>query len=886
MAWRNWFGRRAWERKMETELRFHLEAQVRAYVDQGMSVDDARRRAHREFGPLELTKDECRDGRPLAWADRLWRDVRLAVRSLRRAPGFAAAAIATAALGIGMNTAIFSAVHAVLLKPLPYEDPERLYTVEITIPPLAERIGALGGRVQDYLEWRDADTVFSGVAAVSPQEWILTGTGEPERVRGAKVSAGFFTVLGVPPVHGRGFTAEEEHAGRDRVVVISHGLWVRRYGSDPSIVGTSIDIEGHSHVVVGVASPSLLVPTGTVLVLDFGPRIDVYKPLAPTAAELAGENWDQLLLLRLAAGEHPERGQQQLHALLNAPDKAEWFSPGIEFVPRLKPIREVYAGDLRPRLLVLLGASVLLLLIACTNIASLVLARVAQRSTELATRMAIGAGRAALVVQLVAESVVLALAGGAAGTLVAYVGVRALVAYGPHATLLQGASVNAPVLLFALLTSVLTGVACGVLPAMHASRGDCGRMLQEGSRGAIGGGRAARAGQTLVGIETALGTALLASAVLLLHSFANVMSADRGYDVQQTLAVDLALPTDRYTTGSQRVEFYRAVTEHIAALPGVAAAGAISNAPAAASSDIHAIFLDTDTDMAAVVERPLAGVRYVTSGYFSASRTRLRAGRFFEAQDGATTAIVGESLARALWPGEPPAGIPGRRIRSGGVVEKDAPLLTIVGVVEDIRAGAVDRAMLPQLYQPHLPARSRANMTVMARTASTSEALAPAIRDVIRRMDATIPVPAVQTMAEIVRSAVAERRFQMLLTGLFALVALLLGAVGVYGVVSYGVACRTRDIGLRLALGAMRRDIVRGVLSTGLRPVVAGLVVGAACAVALWTALESMLYGVEPTDPLVIGGVAGLLLATAIVACAIPALRAARLDPVTALRNE
>jgi putative ABC transport system permease protein len=669
-------------------------------------------------------------------------------------------------------------------------------------------------------------------------------------------------------------------------VVISDGLWRRRYGGNPAIVGKPIDLDGDTHIVVGIAPASLLVPTGRVLVVDFGPRVDVWKPLAPSPRELEGENWNQLLLLRLAAGHDPGRGQQQLHALLNAPDKAKWFAPDTEFIPRLKPIREVYAGDLRPRLLALLGGSILLLLIACTNIASLVLGRVAQRSTELATRMAIGAGRAALVVQLLTESVVLALAGGAVGVLVAFVGVRALVAYGPDATLFQGASVNAPVLGFALATSVLTGIACGLLPAIRASRKDFGRMLQEGSRGGIGGGRAVRAGQTLVGIETALGTTLLASAVLLLHSFANVMHADRGYDVQQTLAVDVALPVDRYTTGSKRVEFYRAVTEQIAALPGVAAVGAISNAPADASSDTQAIFLDTDIDIKVVVERPSAGVRSVISGYFSASRTPLLAGRYFEPHDPVTAAIVGKSLATSLWPGERLTEVPGRRIRSGGVVERDAPLLTIVGVVEDIHAGAVDRAMLPQLYRPHLPARSRANMTVLVRTSSTTESMAPEIRDVVRRMDATVPVPAVRTMAEIVRTAIAERRFQMLLTGLFAIVALLLGAVGIFGVVSYGVARRTREIGLRLALGAMRRDVVRSVLTTGLRPVGVGVGVGTACAVVLWSALDRMLYGIEPTDPLALGAVSGLLLATGIVACAVPALRAARLDPVVALRSE
>jgi putative ABC transport system permease protein len=885
MNWRRWFPRRDWERSMDSELRFHLENQTREYMNRGMSLEEAQRRARQGFGPLELAKDECRDGRRLVWLDRAWRDIRLAVRSLRRAPGFAIAAIVTLALGIGANTAVFSVVYSVLLKPLPYENPDQLYTVEITIPERLAQLGALTGRIQDYLEWRDANTAFSGVATITPVQWNLTGTGEPERVGGARVSTNFFSLLGVPPEHGRGFAAEEEQPGRDRVVVISDGLWRRRYGADPAIVGKTIDLNGQSHIVVGIAQASLLVPTGTLRYLNFGPRVDVWKPLAPTAAELEGENWNQALLLRLQPGERAERGRQQLQALLNAPSKA--LPPGMQLIPQLRPIRDIYAGELRMRLLLLLGASTLLLLVACTNIASLFLARVASRSTEFATRIALGAGRAGILLQMLAESTVLALFGGVVGAFVAYYGVRVLVTYGPDVALLREAGISTPVLLFAVLASILTGVACGMVPAFQAYRRDPGTTLQEGSRGSLGGARASSFRQALVGVEMALGTALLASAALLLHSFVNVMNADRGYEVQNVLAVDLALSGERYSAGPQRVNFYRLLTENIASLPGVLAAGAISEAPVAAESGSQAIFLDTDTDFEAVVpKRPVAGFREVTPGYFAASGSSLVAGRFFEPQDRVTTAIISESLARSLWPGQALSTVPGRRIRQGDVVDQRAPLLTIVGVVRDVRAGAVDRAMLPQLYRPHLPPRSNGTMTVIARTSSAAEALAPAVRNAIRRMDSNLPVPAIRTMQQIVMSAVAERRFQMLLTSLFAAIALLLGAVGVYGVVSYTVACRTRDIGLRLALGARRQDIMRWVVSTGMRPVVIGLVIGMGSAIATATALRGVLFGVAPTSPVAFGGVAGLLLATAAAACYIPALRASRLDPVVALRGE
>jgi putative ABC transport system permease protein len=776
--------------------------------------------------------------------------------------------------------------NAVLLKPLPYSEPEQLYSAEVVLPKRDQAANA-PVRIQDYLEWRNADTVFSAMAGLSPAEWNLTGDGEPERVGGARVSANFFSFLGVPLSYGRGFTPDEEQPGRDTVVVISEALWRRRYGSDPALLGRSIRLNGETHLLVGIAAPSLLFPTGTLLhsVLPFAPRIDVWKPLAPTKSELEGESWDRGLLARLKPGESAERGRQQLQTMLNRSIRTQVPDLKTDLIVQLVPIREIYAGRVRLRLLLVLAASALLLSIACTNIANLFLARVASRASEFAIRIALGAGRARIVGQTLTESTALAILGGGVGAAIANYGTGVLSVYGPDdVRLLADAHLNLPVLLFATLASLITGTLCGVFPAWQAYRKDAIAGMQQGVRIAFGGNQAARFRQLLVGIEMALGTALLASAGLLLHSFVNVMRADRGYQVEHALAVDLAPFGKRYSTGSQRAAFYRQLAGSIRALPGVFAAGAISELPAAAgiSGTNQTIFHSTDTNFLSVVlQRPVALIRSATAGYFAASGTVLRAGRFFTEQDQIPIALISESLASRLWPGEALQSVVGRAFRQGDVT---GPLITIAGIVEDVRPAAVDRELPPQIYRPHHQ-RATGRMTMVVRTSQEPAALA-GIRAEIRKADPTLPIPTIRTMREIVSEAVSQRRFQMMLTSLFALVALLLAAVGVYGVVSYSVACRTRDIGLRIALGAMRRDILSWVFSNGMRPVLIGLAIGLAAAIMIARALRSLLFGISATDFISLGTVALVLLLTSALACYLPARSAAQLDPMAALRHE
>ena len=554
-----------------------------------------------------------------------------------------------------------------------------------------------------------------------------------------------------------------------------------------------------------------------------------------------------------------------------------------EFQTKLTPIREVYAGKFRLRLLLVAAAAGLLLFAASANVANLYLGRMVSRSQEFAVRVALGARRSRILSQMLTESTCLALIGGALGVAGAYLGVDALVAQGPpDMRALADTRPKLAVLGASILVSVATGLACGFLPAWKAYRKDACAVLQAGGRGAVTGD-AATVRQALVTIELALTTALLASAALLLHSFVNVTRADRGYEVEHVLALELSPVGQRYATGPQRTTFYQGLLTNVQALPGVLAAGAVNSVPALGESGTQAIFFSTDADTPGLaLQRPVAGLRSATPGYFIASGTGLRAGRAFTEKDAIPVAVIGESLGRRLWPGNTAASLVGRTIRQGAANASD---ITVVGVAQDVRPGALDRELPPQLYRPHHQAPS-GRMTVLVRTVQNPSVMSASLRDLVRRADPTVPIVTMRTMEEIVSVSLIQRRFQMVLTSLFGTVALLLGAVGVYGVVSYTVVRRTREIGLRLALGATRPEVIGWVFSRGMRPVFIGVGAGGLGAMALAQTMRHLLFGVGPLDPPVFGSVAFVLLAVAAVACYLPARRAAGMDPLSALRQD
>ncbi|HET8549877.1 MAG TPA: ABC transporter permease [Bryobacteraceae bacterium] len=882
--WNVWLRRPRWEQRMDAELRFHFDSQIEDYIKQGLNRQEAERQARLDFGGLELAKDECRDEQPLAWLDHFLRDLRYAGRSLRRNPGFAAAVALTLALGVGANTAVFAVIYFVLLRPLPYTEPDQIHSIQVVLPERRAQIASLPPTVQAFLEWRRAQTAFSSITALRPWECNLLGGGEPERIGAARVATNFFRFLGVPMALGRDFSREEEQLGKERVVIISDGLWRRRFGSDPAVLGRKISVNGDPHTVVGVAPPSLLVPTGTVLhpQLSFAQRVDLWKPIAPTTNELQSESWNHGVLVRLRPGTRIEDGSRQLEAILNEMIRA--LVPGI--TTRLEvqavPIREVYSGDVRVRLLLILAASGVLLLVACANIANLTLARVAGRLNEFATRFALGASRTRIIVQIWVETWVLALLGGLFGIGFAVFGEQFLSAQAPpEIQLLMSSQIGIPGLFFALALSLFTGFACGALPAWWSFRMDSAQRLRERTHSTTGSAHESRIRHVLVGFQIALATALLASASLLLHSFVKLIAVDRGYQIERVLAVDLTLAGTR----QDPARFYGRVVECTRSLPGVLAAGVISGLPAAAGSTgpSQTIFHASDTDFESLVlKRPVAAIRSVTPGYFSASGSVLKAGRFLHDLENTPVALVSESLARRLWPRESLSAVVGRTIRQGSVTGDQ---IAMVGIVQDVLPGAVDRPLPPLIYRPFSQSHSVTG-TLLLRTSEQPSRLARAARAEIWKVNPNVPISSVRTMREVVSVSVAQRRFQMMLISVFALVALALGAIGVYGVVSYNVNRRTREIGLRLALGAMRRELLAWLIVRGMRPVLAGLSTGLIISLALARSLRSLLYGIEPADPLAFAGVVASLLLASGLACYLPARRASRLDPMRALRHD
>jgi predicted permease len=879
------FGGRRQDRELDEEIAFHIEMESRRLRETGLDASEARRRAILAFGGVERQKDDVRDERGAGWLRDGWSDVRFAARSLGRRPGFTAVAAITLALGIGATTTLFGVVKQVLLTPLPYGHPEGLVAVW----------SAWKGFDQTWLSydewegWRARVHAFADIGLYAEGSANIDGD-EPERVRTARVQANVFPILEVQPIVGRNFTAEEDTPNGPSVVILGYGLWQRRFGGDPSVVGRDVRISGRATTVVGVMPADFRLP------LDFGSsgRTEAWFPLATDPAQNgavpgpefpkggASHGYDAVARLRSSAT--AATANAQLRSIVAELEKSGYMSD-VGFHAYAVPIEEQITGRVRPVLLVVFGAVGFVLLIACANVAGLLLVRGEARRRELAVRVALGAGASRLQRLLLAESAVLAAMGAALGVAFAMLGVRLVRAAAP-AGLARVAEtrIDWSVLLFALVAGVAAAVLAGLLPALQATHIVPADELKEGGRGMSSGGARLRWRQGLVATEVALAVVLVTAAGLMIRSVRNLLAIDSGFRAEQVLTMRLSTPSVWYPDSASVAAFWGELQRRVAAVPGVEKVGAVRLLPLATDMGDWGLRVEGYTPP------PNQGTpgdwQIVTPGYFEAMGLALREGRSFDARDdmnGALSMIVNRAFVeqyiterRAL----------GTRVRIGG--SDSTQIYTIVGVVGDVHHNALVGKVKPEFYVTlgqfaRAPGNTQRSMSLVIRTDGDPAALEAPVRAVVRRLDPRLPISEVRTMREIVNSSISGPRFAMEALGLFGMLALALSAIGIFGIVSQVVASRAHEFGVRAALGATPGELVRLSVRAGVRQALIGLAVGVVVALLLTRTMASLLQGVTPTDPLTF---AAVVLVTGVVAVAAsigPARRAGKADPARVL---
>jgi predicted permease len=868
------------ESQLDQELQFHLERQVRDFIAAGLTPQEARRKARLVFGGVGQIKEECRDVRPSQWVDRLMRNLRYSLRLLARNPGFTAVIVGVLALAIGVNTAIFSIVDSVLLRPLAYRDPGRLVQiwgkfVGIGLPDDRNRIS-----VPELQDLQRLSRCFSHIAAYSERTFNTSTGVETWRTDGAAVSASLFPMLGVKPEIGRVFTPEDEIPGRDRVVVLSHSLWLSRFGGSPDVAGSSIRVNGLGYKVVGVLPASFRFELAT--------EDEIWTPLAFDAqAASPGKraNHGLLVLARIKPELSMEQARSDAAAITRAivQQNREYPYELFHFAVLLSPLLEEVVGDVRKPLWVLMAAVCAVLLIACANVAALLLSRANARQREIATRVALGAGRGTLIVQLLTESLVLGAAGCAAGLGLGWWMLRFLKGLADASfPRVAAASLDGTVVAFAVGLSLLTALLFGLAPAWRGSRPNQSRGLREGARGTTGGARSQRLQRALVVAEVAISLTLLVGAGLLVRSFLQLQRVNPGFRPDNVLTMRISFRSGTNEKPEALRIYYTRVLERLSRLPGVKAAGGISQLPLSGGGSSGTVTLDTS---AVPPDRrsPEADGRIVLPGYFEAMGIALIRGRTFDARDNETSApsaVIDETMANTYWPGEDPVG---KRLKTGGD-GSGSPWMNVIGVVAHVRNRTLEAPSRTEYYVPHSQ-NTVESMSLVMRTTARPAAYEDSARREVAAVDRDQPLYVVRTMDRIMALSVARRRLLTVLLALFAGCALLLAAVGLYGVMSYAVSRRVHEIGIRIAIGASVAQILRMVVGEALVLAAAGILLGLAGSLALSRWVSSLLFEVKPGDPITLGLTAGVLAIVTLAASYIPARRASRVDPVVALRN-
>ncbi|HLY41699.1 MAG TPA: ABC transporter permease [Terracidiphilus sp.] len=875
------FIRRRRYADLSVSIQEHLEEKVDELMESGMSREEATRTAKREFGNVTLYEQQSREVWQRANLESIAMDVRFAIRQLRKSPGFTFMAVLIMALGIGANTAIFSVVHAVLLEPLPYQDPDRLVHLW-HVPPQSSFPGMTQFAVSaaNFLDWQKQNTVFSGMALGSGGGFDLTGQGKPESIAVGTVNYNFFSLLGTQPIYGRVFVPQEDQPGHDHEIILTYKLWQSRFGADPNVVGRSVTLDGSPYIVVGVMGPKMTKP-------DFA---QAWVPLGLTQEEAAvrGEH-HYYAIARLKPGVSIAQAQAEMNTISHrleqaypADDKG-WGAVVIS-------MRDELVGDVRPALLMMLGAVGFVLLIACANVANLIFARALSRRKEISIRSALGASRGRIVQPLLTEAVLLSLCGGVFGLVLAHFGIDLLVKFFADKLPRMGdIGLSNTVLVFTLVLSIATGLLSGILPAWSMIKADVSEALKQGVGRLDSDSGSGLTRSVLVSVEVALSLVLFIGAGLMLRSLWNLQAVDPGFDPHHTLTATLEIPRHQFTTPVQESQFLDQLVARIRALPGVEGAGTVDNLPLQGGSN-QPVAIE-GRPVVPMSEQPEVSVRVVTPGYSSAMRIPLLEGRDIQQSDSANSeavVVISKSMANQFWPHESAIG---HHLKLTFLPDKER---TVVGVVGDVKQQGLDSAAgIATLYYPAAQTGDSSmgpwrpfSMSLVVRTQNAPETLTPVITNVVGQVNSSIPLDNVMTLDAWIGSNLTQPSFNMQLLAIFGLLALVLCAIGIYSVLAYAVKRRMREIGLRLAFGASLRHVAAEVIAQGMKPTLIGIGVGLAAAIAMGHVVASLIYGVSARDFATFVAATLIIVVIAFGASIVPALRATRVDPLKVLHEE